>query len=186
MPRELKSIPWAEMRATFFADSTLTLVAVAKRFGVSTRLVRERAAVEKWRDGRAERDRRNGDELWVEAKRKIRDAAAESALALLGNLRRMNQAIAERYVEKLGTPELRRKVTQGLAAGSEGVPIGEQLEEEREVPVNLPRFAAKMAELELQAVKVFLGIESGAGLGGGGTATLKKTVEETLTFDLTQ
>jgi len=161
------------MHARFLADSTLTLAAVARAFSVSPRLVRERAATERWREERLEVDRQNGDKLWTAAKRKIVDLAGGNALAYLADLRRLNEAIAARYLGQLEQPEFEEEQTGDIVVGEgEDSPFVGTKKKVRRSAVNLPRFAAKMFELERQALKDFLGIEAG---GSGKSVTFEET-----------
>lgn len=175
-----KSIPWEEMRARFFADNTLTLAAIAREFGVASNRVRARAAVEKWRDGRDEAERQAGHKLWTEAKRRIRQAAAANALALLADLRRVSAAVTARYVTTLTEPEYEEEKTGDIMSASAEAPIVGTEKKTRRSAVNLPRLAAKLIEQERIALKDFLGIESPEDANGAGSRTREVTFRETI------
>jgi len=184
--RPPKSIPWEEMRATYLAENRLTLRALARRYGVAERLVHDRAAAERWRLARQEEQRRLGEVLLQAAREKIAAKAGAQTLSFLEDLARLRRKIAERYLEKLSEPEIEEQLETSVTDPSLESPIAETVVKKRRAALNLPRFAAKVLETELEALKAFTGIASGrAGLPPGSALHEREvTVRESVTIDL--
>ena len=185
--RTLKSIPWEEMRATFLSENRLTLVALAKRYRVAVRVVHDRAAAEKWVDLRREANRVSGEKLLEAARDRIIAKAGAQTLSYLDDLARVRRAVVDRYLLQLSGLEVEEEISKTITDAMTENPIVDSIVKKRRVPIPHERLIRKMLELEADLLKALAGI-SGSKMGGagGGTATLKKTTEETLTFDLTQ